>query len=90
MKTAKRSFSIRIENSQRLDSYENKSTIVDKALDLFFSHQEHMKKAEESFFRKQIEMGISDVRAGRTVRMNPNGENMTREMIKSALWTKVN
>ncbi len=81
----KRSVTIRQDLDRKLWSYPNRSGIINSALELFFQKNIYLERAEEEFWRENIEQGLKDVREWRVTIMNPGGGSMTREQIAQSL-----
>lgn len=81
----KRSVTIRQDLDRKLETYPNRSGIINSALELFFQKNAYLERAEEDFWKEKIEEGLKDVREGRVTVMNPGGAKMTREQIAHSL-----
>ena len=84
--TIKKSFTIRERNNERLQLFENQSSVVDQALALFFERMDYLKGAEDSFWDAKIRAGLLDVAEGRTTPINPGGAKITEDMLDTTLW----
>lgn len=49
--TQKRTFTIKNDFAKKLNTYKNKSQIVNNALKLYFSREQYLKNADEEFFK---------------------------------------
>lgn len=58
----KRSVTIRQDLDKKLETYPNRSGIINSALELFFQKNTYLERAEKEFWRKNIEQGLKDVR----------------------------
>lgn len=58
----KRSVTIRQDLDKKLETYPNRSGIINTALELFFQKNIYLERAEEEFWREHIEQGLNDVR----------------------------
>ena len=80
-----RSVTMRKDLDKKLESYPNRSGIINSALELFFQKNTYIERAEEQFWRDNIEQGLKDIQEGKVTVMNPGGEKMTREQIAHSL-----
>ncbi len=85
--SVKASITIRQNLFHKLEKFNNKSKIINEALDIYFAREEYLKKAEEDFWNEKIRLGLQDVENWNTIKINPNGEEITDELIKKALWS---
>lgn len=83
----KSSFTIKKNIFNRLALSSNKSRVVNEALSIYFERNDYMKKAEEEYWNEKIRAWLRDVENWDTVVINPNGEKLTKELIKKALWS---
>lgn len=85
-KSVKSSFTIKEKLFARLASNPNKSRIVNEALSIYFEKSDYLAKAEEEYWNEKIRAWLRDVENWDTTPINPNGEKLTKELIKKALW----
>ena len=85
--SVKASITIKQNLFHKLERFNNKSKIINEALDIYFAREEYLKKAEEDFWNEKIRLGLQDVENWNTIKINPNGEEITDELIKKALWS---
>lgn len=86
-KSIKSSFTIKENLFARLASSSNKSKIVNEALSIYFEKSDYLQKAEEEYWNEKIRAWLLDVENWDTTPINPNGEKLTKELIKKALWS---
>lgn len=86
-KSIKSSFTIKEKLFARLASTPNKSRIVNEALSIYFEKLDYLQKAEEEYWNEKIRAWLRDVENGDTTPINPNGEKITKELLKKALWS---
>lgn len=85
--SVKASITIKQNLFNKLERFNNKSKIINEALDIYFAREEYLKKAEEDFWNEKIRLGLQDVENWNTIKINPNWEEITDELIKKALWS---
>lgn len=85
--SVKASITIKQNLFHKLERFNNKSKIINEALDIYFAREEYLKKAEEDFWNKKIRLGLQDVENWNTIKINPNWEEITKDLIKKALWS---
>lgn len=86
-KSIKSSFTIKENLFNRLSSNPNKSKIVNEALSIYFERNDYLQKAEDEFWNEKIRAWLRDVENWDTTSINPNGEKITKELFKKALWS---
>ena len=59
--SVKASITIRQNLFHKLEKFNNKSKIINEALDIYFAREEYLKKAEEDFWNEKIRLGLQDV-----------------------------
>ena len=82
----KTSISIKNSNWEKIKDEKNKSSIINKALDLFYHHREYLEKANQVYWENLAEEWLNDIKSWNTITLNPNNEKITRKMIKDKLW----
>lgn len=85
--SVKSSFTIRHDLFKRIKWEKNKSKVVNEALSLYFEKNDFLAKAEEEYWNEKIRTWLIDVENWDTTPINPNGEKITKELIKKALWS---
>ena len=85
--SVKASITIKQNLFHKLERFNNKSKIINEALDIYFAREEYLKKAEEDFWNEKIRLGLQDVENWNTIKINPNGEEITKDLIKKSLWS---
>ncbi len=83
-KTIKTSISLPVEIWEKVKNRENRSNIVSIALTFYLDHEDSLKKAEESYWKKVIASvsGKNDD----YVLLNPGAEEITKETLQKKLW----
>ena len=82
----KSSFTIKPDIFKKLESYKNKSKVINEALYIYFERNDYLEKAEEEFWNEKIRKWLKDVENGDTIAINPNGEKITDELLNKTLW----
>ena len=59
--SVKASITIKQNLFHKLERFNNKSKIINEALDIYFAREEYLKKAEEDFWNEKIRLGLQDV-----------------------------
>lgn len=85
--SVKSSFTVKPDLYKKMLSSGNKSRIVNEALALYFERNDYMEKAEEKYWNEKIRDWLSDIENWDTMAINPNGEKLSKELIKKALWS---
>ncbi len=57
----KTSVSIKKNNWDRLKEMKNKSTVINKALQIYFEREEYLQDAEEKFWDEKIKEGLESI-----------------------------
>ncbi len=83
----KRSVTLRKDYDEVLqNSDRKKSTIINEALELYFSRQEALEKAEYEWMQEYLRPALEDPVS---YAINPNGEKITKELLEKNLWSRV-
>ncbi len=83
----KRSVTLRKDYDEALQkSDRKKSTIINEALELYFSRQEALEKAEYEWMQEYLRPALEDPVS---YAINPNGEEITTELLENTLWKAV-
>ena len=84
MTTIKTSISLNQNIWTHLKTYQNRSSVINKALELFFSREERIKKADEDYWNN-IEKSLR-TGDGAYASLNPKQETITKETLTKKLW----
>lgn len=84
----KTSISLKAHNWKKLKNVKNRSVIINQALDLYFQKQKHMQEAEDKWIRNIVEEAELQKKNGEYIVLNPNGEEITHELLNKVLWGK--
>ncbi len=82
----KTSVSIKKCNWQKIKNEKNKSSIINKALDLFFDYKDHLLKSDNNYWKSLVQDWLEDIKKWDIITINPKNEKISRKMIKDKLW----
>ena len=85
-RSVKWSFTIKPDLFKKLEWIQNKSRIINEALSVYFERKDYLQKAEEDFWNEKIRIGLQDIENWDTIAINPNGEKITKELLRKTLW----
>lgn len=85
-KAVRNSFTLKPENFKKLSNYKNKSLLVNKALELYFSREKALAEADEKWLKNTIKEAQEEIARGDTIAINPNWGKITDEMLENTLW----
>ncbi|MCT4617673.1 MAG: hypothetical protein N4A38_05695 [Candidatus Gracilibacteria bacterium] len=86
-KAVRNSFTLKPKNFKKLSQYKNKSLLVNKALELYFSREKALQDADDKWLRKTIKEAQEEIARGEYTIINPNGGDITDEMLEETLWS---
>ncbi len=82
--TVKTSVSLKTSLWDRLKKCDNKSQIINTALEMFFDREKFLKKADQEYW-KQVEASLRSG-DGEYISLNPGGRKLTQKDLDEKLW----
>ncbi len=67
-----------------LKKFENKSLVINQAVELYMDKQKFMQKADEAYWKK-VENSLQQ-NTGEYFSINQNGENIDENLLNEKLW----
>lgn len=80
----KTSVSLQTSVWDQLQHYQNRSSVINKALELFFSREKALEKADQEYW-DNIETSLRSG-DGVYIALNPKSEEITEEILEQKLW----
>jgi hypothetical protein len=82
--THKTSISLTIPIWNKLKNIRNRSSVINKALDFYFTYEDSLKQAEQDYWQK-IEKSLRG-HNDEYFSINPNQETITPDLLEKKLW----
>jgi len=86
-KAVRNSFTLKPENFKKLSAYKNKSLLVNKALELYFSREKALAEADNKWLKQTIKEAQEEIARGDYTIINPGWWDITDEMLEKTLWS---